>query len=580
METWRPALDAAVSAIAEPGPLPGLPADATSRVWDEIIRTRALVLDEMAARHRFALDIEDPGTDALVQGLHEARRRLSALMSERPDPVNPDLFSERLRQGREDEERSERALAERISGARDEELQRGVTFEQVAAALPRNAALIAYVRFTRVIPPQTAAVQGQRPPDPRPGVPSYFALVLRAGASPVALLLGATAEIDARVTRWREEASSMPMDGSATRRYRAAGAKLREAIWDPLVSRLAGAGEVLIVPEGMINLVNFATLPVARDGYLIEQRRLLHYLSAERDLVRLSTRHPQAASAKGLLLFGGPEFDPGPVDRNPADRGRPDGRAIYRGPTPACASFRDLTFEPLPGAVAEVDRIRALWNASPAARSGGGSEAEVFVGPGADESTFKSVAAGHRIVHLATHAFFTGEGCDGTDAAAPMRAAEKPDPRPALLEENPLLLSGLAFAGANGRNDRAAAGRLDDGVLTAQEIASLDLRGVEWVVLSACGTGIGPIETGEGVMGLRRTFQIAGARSVVMSLWSVDDHSAREWTHRLYGSRLSGRSTAASLRDASLRLLEARRRAGVTTHPFSWGAFVAVGDWK
>ena len=81
-------------------------------------------------------------------------------------------------------------------------------------------------------------------------------------------------------------------------------------------------------------------------------------------------------------------------------------------------------------------------------------------------------------------------------------------------------------------------------------------------------------------MGLRRTFQIAGARSVVMSLWSIDDHSAREWTQQLYGSRLSGRSTAESVRDASLHILEARRRVGVTTHPFWWGAFVAAGDWS
>jgi CHAT domain-containing protein len=150
--------------------------------------------------------------------------------------------------------------------------------------------------------------------------------------------------------------------------------------------------------------------------------------------------------------------------------------------------------------------------------------------------------------------------------------------RPASVE-NPLLLSGLALAGAN---RRAAAGPdEDDGILTAEEVASLNLEGVEWAVLSACDTGLGEIKAGEGVFGLRRAFQIAGAHTVIMSLWSIEDRSAMNWMRALYEARLrDGANTAAAVRRASLAVLRERRARGASTEPFFWAGFVASGDWR
>ena len=145
--------------------------------------------------------------------------------------------------------------------------------------------------------------------------------------------------------------------------------------------------------------------------------------------------------------------------------------------------------------------------------------------------------------------------------------------------ENPLLLSGLALAGANHRD--AAGPDEDDGILTAEEIAAMDLSGTEWAVLSACDTGIGEIKVGEGVFGLRRAFQVAGARTVIMSLWSVEDESARQWMKVLYEGRLLKHlDTAEAVRNASLTVLKARRAHGESTHPFYWAGFVAAGDWR
>ena len=169
-----------------------------------------------------------------------------------------------------------------------------------------------------------------------------------------------------------------------------------------------------------------------------------------------------------------------------------------------------------------------------------------------------------RVLHLATHAVSIDGACGskGTSAAWSL-----------------LHLSGLALAGANNRNATTAPDG-EDGILTSEEIASLDLRGVEWVVLSGCETGTGAVLRGEGIFGLRRSFLIAGARTLVMSLWPVTDHDAREWIVDLYRARLAGRSTAEAIRIAHRAVLEARRAAKVSTHPFFWGAFLAAGNSK
>lgn len=187
-----------------------------------------------------------------------------------------------------------------------------------------------------------------------------------------------------------------------------------------------------------------------------------------------------------------------------------------------------------------------------------------------------------RVLHLATHGFFLGEHCrsslDSSRGIAKLARDDDETPPP-VGGENPLLLSGLALAGANHRE--AAGPDEEDGILTAEEIAELDLSGVEWAVLSACDTGLGEIRSGEGVFGLRRAFQVAGVRTLIMSLWAVEDESARAWMRALYEARLVKRMGAAeAVREASLTGLRERRERGESTHPFYWAGFVAAGDWR
>ena len=100
-------------------------------------------------------------------------------------------------------------------------------------------------------------------------------------------------------------------------------------------------------------------------------------------------------------------------------------------------------------------------------------------------------------------------------------------------------------------------------------------------MFSACDTGLGEIRAGEGVFGLRRAFQIAGTRTIIMSLWPVEDERTRDWMRALYQGRLREHlDTAQAVRSAGFAVLRARRAKGGRTHPFYWAAFVAAGDWR
>ncbi len=251
----------------------------------------------------------------------------------------------------------------------------------------------------------------------------------------------------------------------------------------------------------------------------------------------------------------------------------------FRGGKAGGGGFSSLAFEPLPGAVKEVEGVSAIWSRKTK------EECLLLEGKAASETAVKHEAPGKRVLHLATHGFFLGDGPpssyrddEGIDAVAAASASD-PDHPPRLENENSLFRTGLAFAGAN-RREAAPEGQ-DDGILTAQEIATLDLRGVEWAVLSACDTGAGEVRTGEGVFGLRRAFQVAGARMLVMSLWPVEDEEARAWMQIFYEARFgSGLAVAEAARRASLALLRESRAAGKRGHPAGWAAFVAAGDWR
>jgi CHAT domain-containing protein len=567
-------------------------ADSTSsargQVFDAVIHSRALVFDELAARHRSAYGSGDPEVTQLVAQLSSARARLATLIFRGAGDQTPEAYRKLLDDARDGKEKAERVLAEKSAAFRQDQARAQLGLKDIAASLPQGTALVAFVRYARYDfqKPGTGKVA------PQP-VPSYAAFVLRAGKhQPEFFRLGTAREIESLLAAWRSDIARQEepnVSKTAEDTYRRTGAALRRRIWDPLLPGLGDAGKVFVVPDGALHLVSLPSLPVGSSQYLVETKPLIHLVSTERDLVPEQSRH-----GEGILVVGNPAFDQAGKLRMASNQpSAPSASAsstlgtLLRGARSACGTFQTLHFPPLPASQQEAENIAALWMQSSAgagAKIMRGSDAKPSNGEslqmtGADASpeAFTQYAPGKRVLHVATHGFFLEGSCDSAVQRRlhPGKLDESVLPATA---ENPLLLSGLAFAGSNRRS--SAKDDESDGILTAEEIAGINLEGVDWAVLSACDTGVGEIKVGEGVFGLRRAFQVAGAKTVIMSLWPVEDKTTEQWMGTLYREHfLNGKDTAESVQAASLQILRQRRAKHQSTHPFYWGAFLAAGDW-
>jgi CHAT domain-containing protein len=329
-----------------------------------------------------------------------------------------------------------------------------------------------------------------------------------------------------------------------------------ERIMQPLRPLLGDAAQLLISPDGQLNLIPFEALVDEQNSYLTE-RFACTYLTSGRDLLRLQVPR---TSRNAPVVIANPMF--GEPQMAAANGGRPPRASVnrkrrssnIRQSLTTGSDMANVYFAPLDGTAQEARAIKSLF-----------AEANVLTGAQATETSLKRVAA-PRLLHIATHGFFltdaqtsyntSVEGARGLSANVKI--------------ENPLLRSGLALAGANLHN-----GADDDGILTALEASGLNLWGTKLVTLSACDTGLGEVKNGDGVYGLRRAFMLAGTETLVMSLWPVSDYVTRELMTAYYNGLKQGEGRGAALRQVQLGMLKRKDRQ----HPFYWASFIQAGEW-
>jgi len=523
--------------------------------WDWTLRRRGMVFDELGRRQRAAVVSGSEETLAAWERLSESRRRLAALWIRGPGEKEPEKYRALLADAAKAKQTAEQALASTTLGIRVSEPAPPRATE-IGGLLPENGALVEVVRV------------GVSPPGSKDRTLHDVALILRHDGVADFVDLGPSERIDGLVDAWRDElersiAAVVEDRGSAEAMTAVLekGKTLRTAIWDPIARKIEKTEVVFLVPDGSLHRVDLRALPLDDARYLVESRPTLHLLSTGRDLVRFA-RGSSSPTGRGMLALGAPDFDATAGVRLAALN--VDEQTTFRGTAAGCAALADRHWSPLPQSGREVRQIAELVPE--------GDPIRVLTGQQASEESFKREAPGRRALHVATHGFFVHDECasddDVTDTDSPLVVAG----------ENPLLFSGLVLAGANRADDDETA--TDDGILTAEELANLDLSGVQLAVLSACDTGRGTVAVGEGVFGLRRALEISGVSTVVMSLWRVPDQEARRWMKSFYADIFSGSTVPEASRAASVIALERLRDRERPTHPYLWAGFVTVGDWR
>jgi CHAT domain-containing protein len=434
------------------------------------------------------------------------------------------------------------------------------SIDNIVASLPNASVLWEIVRYCPY--DFTKKVTNQN----RWGSPRYAAFALNSYGKIDMVDLGEAEVIDSLVSATQMELSVTPAhilrghEQASEIELTETTRSLYKRVFEPLISTTAGVEYLIISPDGWLNLVPFEILPNTTGEYVIEMYQL-SYLSSGRDLVKLHDRG-ENGSSKALVLAA-PDYESTlNVTGSPfvAMSFLDSGRLRMRGPSKGTECLTRL-FDPLPDAQTEGDAITALLLEKTALA------VDYIHGPDASETRLKANEIPPRILHVATHAYYCSDArySDATE-----------------LVENPLLYSGLIMAGANRflTNEVDPSTNTEDGILTSLEVSGLNLVGTELAVVSACRSGVGEVYDGEGVFGLRRAFQHAGARSLVTSMFAVPDESTSMLMQRFYENWLSGDSKSSALRNASLSILRERRENHESTHPLIRCVLRSCGEWR
>lgn len=519
-----------------------------STIAQVVFSSKGQITDQIARRYRMAEQEGDDREASLRDSLREIRFQLAKLRVAGPDSAHPETYARKMEAEVSQKERLEADLSRWSATFRHEQALWDVDAAAIAAAMPANSVLVEYMRYNRQ-------------PDCETTISSYVAVVLRASGEMAVYPLGPAAAIDTAVAEYsRHFRNPTVLD---ERDYPRIAANLGQLIWSPFAQTLDGSDLVWVAPDGALNLLSFPGL-LAEDGrYLIEHYGL-HMLSSGRDLLRFEKTE---RAGIGLLALGDPDFDLGPTDAATGtaatDRNADVTGGSYRNIRRIGQELHGLNVKRLAATRQEVEHAVDVW------RSQRGEPCTVFLGAEASEAHFKQQCKGKRVLYLATHAFYIDD--ENASATDPESGRHTPI-------ESPFLQCGVLLAGANLVGKRAAVEGAEDGILTAEEVAGLDLSGVDLVVLSACETGLGEVRSGEGVYGLRRSFEMAGARTVISTLWIVDDQaSARLMSSLIEHSDLD---IAHAMRRAYLDQLSYLRADHRSDHPLHWAGFVATGDWR
>ncbi len=375
--------------------------------------------------------------------------------------------------------------------------------------------------------------------------------------------IGAAEPINELVTQWRGQirgnGSLRGLRRQLPSRAPTAAAELAKRLWQPLTQHLKGVSTIVVVPDSQLWRVPWAALPSNGDGRLLIEDYAIATAQHGTALLDVMTRSKdmgaQSPDNSSTLLVGGVNY--GPISEQNTMR----------------------QWEQLAGSRREIQAIARHWPAE---------NTRLLLGLEADESRLCQLMPQSRVIHIATHGEYSRRRTQ-TSAAAGDKPTETSDdlraPSALQVTDQPaatnlptsLLHSCLILAGANNQASTSALATSlsnNDGRLMGEEVVDLNLTSVQLVVLSSCETGVGSVVEGEGVFGLQRAFQVAGAQSVVGALWQVEDRATELLMTRFHANLASGKGRLAALRAAQLSMLKESHAVA------DWGGWTLAGEWR
>lgn len=382
-----------------------------------------------------------------------------------------------------------------------------VHFEDVAASLGDNEVAVELVRYRYFDHVFTDSIV-------------YAALYLKKSfRRPEVVLMGNGREMETRYFKYYRNAITGIIHDEVS----------YGVFWKPIQEAIGLASAVYLSADGVFNQINLEAIPTPDGRYVIDNTNIV-LVSNTRDLHERRLRTKTRAAGNTATMFGNPTF--------------------YE------ANAGGATITPLPGTEEEVLQLDFLLKQK-------GWETKEYVESAAVEEAVKEINS-PKIFHIATHGLYR--------RAREISLTDQIRGNEAVMAQNPLLRTGLLLAGAGDLLSKTNYNyNIDNGILTAYEAMSLNLDQTDLVVLSACETGLGDVQQGEGVYGLQRAFLVAGAKVLVMSMFRVDDEATRKLMLKFYQKWLASNNLRESF-TAARKELRAEYPA-----PLYWGAFMMIG---
>ena len=524
------------------------------------LQRKAVAYEASVKSQERMLEQAYPKTAALFDTLKNARVELAQrTLGEWGQKEEPQAQQARMRELETKIHRLEGAINRQIPRKIDSFFSfEQMTTQSIEQGLEKGEVLVDFLRY----PFFELTAEGPVEKEDR-----YIAFVLRKQETIRMVFLGPAQSIDQKIHQYR---SSIMMSPSSTGRFsdqniylQSHGRQLFQSLFQPVFQKCLsdsppeGVHSWVLSPDSQLNLLPFESLILPNGRFLIEEH-IVRYVTTSRELL-FSDIPVQKRALRKAFLFADPAFS---VPSEELQKGLEENNPILR-------AFQEnhVCFEPLHGTQTEIQQITKSLKENQIPVS-------VFTGREATRNALFSIQSPF-IIHIATHGFFLKK-----------KASSQEGPKNHGVDVlSPSFRSGMVMSGINNLiQGRTLPKIFQSPIITSYDIFGIDLFGTELATLSACETGVGEIENGEGVMGLRRAFLTAGAKTLIVSMWKVPDSSTHRLMRQFYRNLLVGMPKSQSLRQAQLNLINEFRVQGMFPSPWEWAGFVCIGhggllDW-